>query len=126
MQIHDTQIPQATKMKGRRLTHLAILSDHDMIKSLRVTWLTSWLCAQVCIKEARGLPPALSNFVFCQYAFWGHPEPTVIPPQVNADVNGLSKKRNDSMSFIFDHSNVSRALFVQLFHHELYLPTHHP
>ena len=61
---------------------------------------------QVSIKEARGLPPALSNFVFCQYTFWGYPEPMVVPPQVDPDVAGLQRKRSDGMSFKFDHQRV--------------------
>lgn len=30
------------------------------------------------IKQASGLPLSLSNYVFCQYQFWGEPEPTVV------------------------------------------------
>ena len=35
---------------------------------------------QVTIKNAAGLPPSLSHFVFCQYHFWGEQDPTVVPP----------------------------------------------
>uniref|UniRef100_A0A671W4X3 Kinesin family member 13A n=1 Tax=Sparus aurata TaxID=8175 RepID=A0A671W4X3_SPAAU len=34
---------------------------------------------------ATGLPLNLSNFVFCQYTFWEHGEPTVAPPMVSPD-----------------------------------------
>lgn len=61
----------------------------------------------MCIKEARGLPPALANFVFCQYTFWGYPEPIVVPPIVDPDVAGVNKKKNDGVFFKFDHKNVS-------------------
>jgi len=40
---------------------------------------------QVRIREATGLPLNLSNFVFCQYTFWEHGEPTVAPPMVSPD-----------------------------------------
>uniref|UniRef100_A0A8D3BE35 Kinesin family member 13A n=1 Tax=Scophthalmus maximus TaxID=52904 RepID=A0A8D3BE35_SCOMX len=39
----------------------------------------------VRIREATGLPLNLSNFVFCQYTFWEHGEPTVAPPMVSPD-----------------------------------------
>uniref|UniRef100_I3J4I3 Kinesin family member 13A n=1 Tax=Oreochromis niloticus TaxID=8128 RepID=I3J4I3_ORENI len=35
--------------------------------------------------DATGLPLNLSNFVFCQYTFWEHGEPTVAPPMVSPD-----------------------------------------
>ena len=31
------------------------------------------------IKCARGLPPELSNFVFCQYSMWGYPDLIAVP-----------------------------------------------
>uniref|UniRef100_A0A4W3HSG2 Kinesin family member 13A n=1 Tax=Callorhinchus milii TaxID=7868 RepID=A0A4W3HSG2_CALMI len=46
----------------------------------------------VKIKEATGLPPNLSNFVFCQYTFWDHSEQTVAPPMVNPDMPSIQNK----------------------------------
>uniref|UniRef100_A0A671W457 Kinesin family member 13A n=1 Tax=Sparus aurata TaxID=8175 RepID=A0A671W457_SPAAU len=43
------------------------------------------LTCRVRIREATGLPLNLSNFVFCQYTFWEHGEPTVAPPMVSPD-----------------------------------------
>ncbi|XP_017282022.1 kinesin-like protein KIF13A isoform X3 [Kryptolebias marmoratus] len=43
------------------------------------------LTCRVRIKDATGLPLNLSNFVFCQYTFWEHGEPTVAPPMVSPD-----------------------------------------
>ncbi|XP_054637391.1 kinesin-like protein KIF13A isoform X1 [Dunckerocampus dactyliophorus] len=43
------------------------------------------LIIRVRIREATGLPLNLSNFVFCQYTFWEHGEPTVAPPLVSPD-----------------------------------------
>nr|XP_043889683.1 kinesin-like protein KIF13A isoform X2 [Solea senegalensis] len=43
------------------------------------------LTCRVQIREATGLPLNLSNFVFCQYTFWEHGEPTVAPPMVSPD-----------------------------------------
>ncbi|XP_041360770.1 kinesin-like protein KIF13A isoform X2 [Gigantopelta aegis] len=58
------------------------------------------LLVRVCIREARGLPPSLCNFVFCQYSFWGHPETIVVPPEVNPDV---MPSDSDTVTFMFNH-----------------------
>jgi len=34
---------------------------------------------QISIREATGLPPAFSNFVFCQYTAFGEREATIVP-----------------------------------------------
>lgn len=54
--------------------------------------------ARVSIKQASGLPLSLSNFVFCQYTFWGH-ESTVVPV-VNQD--RLTHDQNPA--FMFNHT----------------------
>jgi kinesin family member 13 len=41
----------------------------------------------VTIKQATGLPPSLSNYVFCQYSIWGHPDPIVVAPVVDNNIN---------------------------------------
>ena len=35
---------------------------------------------QIRIKSVSGLPPCLSNFVFCQYSVWAHNDAIVVPP----------------------------------------------
>ena len=60
-------------------------------------------CFQVTIKQASGLPPSLSNFVFCQYTLWTHPDNIVVPPKMNPD-QAPSVQSTDSMTFTFDHS----------------------
>nr|XP_042901617.1 kinesin-like protein KIF13A isoform X1 [Parasteatoda tepidariorum] len=57
---------------------------------------------QLSIKSATGLPPSLSNFVFCQYVFWGHPDAVVVPPIVNPEYPA-SRKGKDCMTFKFEH-----------------------
>uniref|UniRef100_A0A672UUX3 Kinesin family member 13A n=1 Tax=Strigops habroptila TaxID=2489341 RepID=A0A672UUX3_STRHB len=47
---------------------------------------------EVKIKEATGLPPNLSNFVFCQYTFWDQCESTVAAPVVDPDVPSPQSK----------------------------------
>lgn len=57
------------------------------------------ITCRVTIKQATGLPLSLSNFVFCQYTFWGHQETVV--PVVNSDQN---LNQNQNMTFNFDHT----------------------
>ncbi|KAL6260053.1 hypothetical protein P5V15_007591 [Pogonomyrmex californicus] len=67
---------------------------------------SSHITCRVTIKQATGLPLSLSHFVFCQYIFWGHPEPIVVPPMVNAELpnsNCITGQR-DSLAFKFDHT----------------------
>lgn len=67
---------------------------------------SSHITCRVTIKQATGLPLSLSHFVFCQYMFWGHPEPIVVPPMVNAELpnsNCVAGQR-DSLAFKFDHT----------------------
>lgn len=45
---------------------------------------SSQITVRVHIKQATGLPISLSNFVFCQYSFWGHPEPLVVPDMLDS------------------------------------------
>ena len=66
--------------------------------------MTRILCPQVRIKEARGLPPALANFVFCQYVIWCYPEPIVVPPVIECE--DKERKKNSDISIKFDHCKV--------------------
>ena len=59
---------------------------------------------RVSIKQASGLPPSLSHFVFCQYSFWGFPDPIVVPPIVNADAPApVSPRHAQHLTFKFEH-----------------------
>ncbi|KAH8259927.1 hypothetical protein KR038_010921, partial [Drosophila bunnanda] len=53
---------------------------------------------RVTIKCASGLPLSLSNFVFCQYTFWGHQE--MVVPVINAE----STAHDQNMVFKFEHT----------------------
>ncbi|XP_066479307.1 kinesin-like protein KIF13A isoform X3 [Tiliqua scincoides] len=58
------------------------------------------LTCRVKIKEATGLPPNLSNFVFCQYTFWDQCESTVAAPVVDPDVaSPMSKDPQFTVTF---------------------------
>lgn len=57
----------------------------------------------VTIKQASGLPLSLSHFVFCQYTFWNHPEPIVVPPVVNPEHQVLPTGHKESIIFKFNH-----------------------
>ena len=76
---------------------------------------------QVVINEARGLPPVLSNFVFCQYTFWTA-APITVPSVIHtpddniASVhhrgNGGSRRTTSDVVVRFHHSQAS-GLTVQ-------------
>ncbi|XP_045446228.1 kinesin-like protein KIF13B [Melitaea cinxia] len=59
---------------------------------------------RVAIKQASGLPPSLSHFVFCQYSLWGGGEPVVVAPLVSAEpAPAPAAPRRQLLSFRFDH-----------------------
>ncbi|XP_034030866.1 kinesin-like protein KIF13A isoform X2 [Thalassophryne amazonica] len=60
------------------------------------------LTCRVRIREATGLPLNLSNFVFCQYTFWEHSEPTVAPPMVSPD-RPFPRSPDTQFTVQFDH-----------------------
>ncbi|KAM7395801.1 hypothetical protein PAMA_007203 [Pampus argenteus] len=53
------------------------------------------------ILQATGLPRHLSNFVFCQYHYWGQEEPVFIPPEV-ASSSSSSASRDPQCTVVFD------------------------
>lgn len=67
---------------------------------------SSHIKCRVTIKQASGLPLSLSHFVFCQYIFWGYPEPVVVPPVVNTEFSSFHNitNREDSLTFQFNHT----------------------
>uniref|UniRef100_A0A8C3TYZ4 Kinesin family member 13A n=1 Tax=Catharus ustulatus TaxID=91951 RepID=A0A8C3TYZ4_CATUS len=77
-------------------------SENSSEKETVVLMTTSVLCPQVKIKEATGLPPNLSNFVFCQYTFWDQCESTVAAPVVDPDVPS-SQSKDSHFTVIFSH-----------------------
>ncbi|XP_075976205.1 kinesin heavy chain 73 isoform X4 [Anticarsia gemmatalis] len=81
---------------------------------------TQQVTIRVAIKQATGLPPSLSHFVFCQYSVWGggggggSSEPVVVPPVVSADTPPpaappaappapTSPRHQPQVTFRFDH-----------------------
>ncbi|KAJ0182322.1 hypothetical protein K1T71_001691 [Dendrolimus kikuchii] len=68
---------------------------------------TQQVTIRVMIKQATGLPPSLSHFVFCQYSLWGGREPVVVPPHVSADTPPpappVSPRHQPQVTFRFDH-----------------------
>ena len=65
------------------------------------------LC-EVTVQDAYGLPPALCNFVFCQYKFWDQPE-TLLPGH---DVTGLPVG-----TARFDHKHIFDSEITEAFTH---------
>ena len=59
------------------------------------------------VKNAAGLPPSLSHFVFCQYNFWGESDPTIVPPtdsDPNSDDILKLGQTTDVSMFTFNHT----------------------
>ncbi|XP_012944937.1 kinesin-like protein KIF13A, partial [Aplysia californica] len=71
------------------------------------------LLIRVCIKEARGLPLALSNFVFCQYSFWGESEQCAVAPQIHPDT--VVHPDSHTVNFVFSHEKVFRVPITEEF-----------
>ena len=65
--------------------------------TLRLIWNHS---LQVTIKNAAGLPPSLSHFVFCQYMFWGDTDLTVVPPSIQQPISSSGKNNRNHLSSI--------------------------
>lgn len=60
---------------------------------------------QIKILQATGLPQYLSNFVFCQYAFWDQPEPIIVAPEVDPSSSSPNTKDPHCM-VVFDSCKV--------------------
>ena len=63
----------------------------------------SLMHVKVRVIEAYDLPPALCNYVFCQYKFWNDDNTIVVPP-INASISNPGPKTN---TMIFEHRQVS-------------------
>ncbi|KAJ8950363.1 hypothetical protein NQ314_007900 [Rhamnusium bicolor] len=50
----------------------------------------SQVTVRVHIRQASGLPISLAHFVFCQYSFWNHPDPIVVPDETDLHKGALS------------------------------------
>ncbi|KAK3891209.1 hypothetical protein Pcinc_004892 [Petrolisthes cinctipes] len=81
--------------------------DEEDIQNTAVT-------VRVCIKQAAGLPPSLSHFVFCQYQFWGQTESEVVAPVVNNEFPAAPTSK-DSMTFKFEHTKDYTVLITEDF-----------
>uniref|UniRef100_A0A8C9Z6U2 Kinesin family member 13B n=1 Tax=Sander lucioperca TaxID=283035 RepID=A0A8C9Z6U2_SANLU len=60
----------------------------------------------VNILQANGLPRHLSNFVFCQYHFWGQDESVFIAPEVEPS-SSSSTSRDPQCTVVFDSAKFS-------------------
>ncbi|KAK3542444.1 hypothetical protein QTP86_025898 [Hemibagrus guttatus] len=60
------------------------------------------LVCKIKVSQATGLPQNLSNFVFCQYDFWGQEEPVFIAPEVNLFTQSTPNSKEPHCSVPFD------------------------
>ena len=71
------------------------IDDDELVKG-------SLMHVEVKVIEAYDLPPALCNYVFCQYKFWNDDNTIVVPP-INASISNPGPKTN---TMIFEHKQV--------------------
>lgn len=88
------QFPQDRMCESQSESSHGSRDDDDYDKEMENQ---NQITCRISIKQASGLPLSLSNFVFCQYTFWGHQEAVV--PVVNSDLTAV----NQNMTFKFDH-----------------------
>lgn len=88
------QFPQDRMCESQSESSHESRDDDDYDKDLEAQ---NQVTCRISIKQASGLPLSLSNFVFCQYTFWGHQEAVV--PVTNSDLTAI----NQNMSFKFEH-----------------------
>lgn len=69
--------------------------DDELVKG-------SLMHVEVKVVEAYDLPPALCNYVFCQYKFWNDDNTIVVPP-INASISNPGPKTN---TMIFEHKQL--------------------
>uniref|UniRef100_A0AAQ5XNR9 Kinesin family member 13A n=1 Tax=Amphiprion ocellaris TaxID=80972 RepID=A0AAQ5XNR9_AMPOC len=81
--------------------------DSSENSSEKIVHMAKRLTCRVRIREATGLPLNLSNFVFCQYTFWEHGEPTVAPPMVSPD-RPSPRSPDAQFTVQFDHCKVEQ------------------
>ncbi|XP_060773908.1 kinesin-like protein KIF13B isoform X2 [Neoarius graeffei] len=62
------------------------------------------LVCRIKVSQATGLPQHLSNFVFCQYDFWGQEEPVFIVPEVNPSTQSSLNSKELHSSVLFNSS----------------------
>ncbi|XP_017551180.1 kinesin-like protein KIF13B isoform X3 [Pygocentrus nattereri] len=60
------------------------------------------LTCRIKVTQANGLPQHLSNFVFCQYHFWGQAEPVFIAPEVDLSVPSTPSSKDPQCLVVFD------------------------
>lgn len=48
----------------------------------------------------------MSNFVFCQYTFWGQEDSVVVPPQISPDMVERQNSTGDTVTVKFQHKKV--------------------
>uniref|UniRef100_A0AAQ5ZWD0 Kinesin family member 13Bb n=1 Tax=Amphiprion ocellaris TaxID=80972 RepID=A0AAQ5ZWD0_AMPOC len=91
-------INQKGEVAGR--LHVEVFRGTE-IKYNSVPTVSSSSVLQVKVLQATGLPRHLSNFVFCQYHFWGQEEPVFTAPEV-APSSSSSASRDPQCTVVFD------------------------
>ena len=100
-QSRDERNDEDEEISGDEDDMLVIHDDDDDEDDSELTK-GSLMHVEVRVIEAYDLPPALCNYVFCQYKFWNDDNTIVVPP-INASISNPGPKTN---TMIFEHRQV--------------------
>ena len=89
---------------GEEEDDLLVVHDDDDTEDDDELAKGSKMHVEVKVVDASDLPPALCNYVFCQYKFWNDDNTIVVPP-INASISNPGPKTN---TMIFEHKQVNK------------------
>lgn len=97
LQVEITRI--AGQMPQDRMCETSSENSHDSREDdFNQDPASNQITCRVNIKMASGLPISLSNYVFCQYTFWGHQE--MVVPVITSEAVNLNTENN---IYCFEH-----------------------
>ena len=102
LQVEITRI--AGQMPQDRMCETSSENSHDSREEdFNQDPSSNQITCRVNIKMASGLPISLSNYVFCQYTFWGHQE-TVVPVITSESVNPHTENNIYRFEHVMDYT----------------------
>ncbi|XP_078332068.1 kinesin-like protein KIF13A isoform X4 [Crassostrea virginica] len=94
---------QISKLGGSFLERYGDTNSEDSEDTEPVNTSGTPMIVRLGIVSAKGLPSSMSNFVFCQYTFWGLEESVVVPPQINPEMIDRQNSTGDTVTVKFHH-----------------------
>uniref|UniRef100_A0A8W8NA20 CAP-Gly domain-containing protein n=1 Tax=Magallana gigas TaxID=29159 RepID=A0A8W8NA20_MAGGI len=94
---------QISKLGGSFLERYGDTTNEDIEDTDPAVSRGTPMIVRLTILSAKGLPSSMSNFVFCQYTFWGQEDSVVVPPQINPDMVERQNSTGDTVMVKFQH-----------------------